>query len=353
MFRRNRQQHYETVTTWQTGYPQQEVIGESRHAKELITIAKNHGGRGTGEVFTEALLIPEPNNPADRNAIKVVVEGQHVGYIPREDAGAYAAILTPLALEKRQILEVPTRVWWGADDRGNFMASVRLDLPPADQLWPINEPPAEPRVFLDRTNTYKVLDLNDEEHHAALAAVMQGRSEGVIYVTLQTVEVKGPRSTKQITEVHADGRKIGTLSKTATDTIGETLELAMGKPIAVYCLASVEMDARPPKVRVRVCSYDDLSDESTSALFAAVSHYLSTYQPPENRSEPEEVDPAPAAAEPAPGPVVATPAETPAAGHDAPPPPPPANWYPDPADPSQWRYWDGTQWTENYHRPDQ
>lgn len=351
MFKRNRQAQYETVTTWQTGYPQQEVIGESHHAKELITIAKNHGGRGTGEVFTEALLIPEPNNPADRNAIKVMVEGQHVGYIPREDAGAYSAILTPLALEKRQLLEVPTRVWWGADDRGNFMASVRLDLPPADQLWPINEPPAEPRVFLDRTTTYKVLDLNDEEHHAALEAVMQGRPEGVIYVTLRTVEVKGPRSTKQTTEVYADGRQIGTLSKTATDTIGETLELTMGKPIAVYCLASVEMDARPPKVRVRVCSYDDLSTESTVALSTALSDFYNAYRPPENRRESEPADTTPA--EPAPEPVAATPAETPAAGQDAAPPLPPANWYPDPADPSQWRYWDGTQWTDNYHRPDQ
>lgn len=26
---------------------------------------------------------------------------------------------------------------------------------------------------------------------------------------------------------------------------------------------------------------------------------------------------------------------------------PPANWYPDPEDPSQQRYWDGTQWTEH------
>ena len=27
---------------------------------------------------------------------------------------------------------------------------------------------------------------------------------------------------------------------------------------------------------------------------------------------------------------------------------PPANWYPDPADGSQWRYWDGTAWTEHF-----
>ncbi|MCB0893080.1 MAG: DUF2510 domain-containing protein [Propionibacteriaceae bacterium] len=301
-------------------------------------------------MFTDALLIPEPGNPSDRNAIKVLVEGQHVGYIPRQDAGAYSAILEPLAREKQQVLEVPARVWWGADDYGAFMASVRLDLPPADQLWPINEPPAEPRVFLDRKTTYKVLGTADDDHQAALEAVMQRRPAGVIYVTLQTVEVKGPRSTKQITEVHADGRQIGTLSKTATDTIGETLELTMGKPIAVYCLASVEMDDRPPKVRVRVCSYDDLPTEATLALFDAISKYHDAYQPPQNRSEPEPADTSgePSSSEPA-----AT-EGAPATGQDTPPPPlPPANWYPDPADPSRWRYWDGSGWTDNYHRPDQ
>lgn len=26
---------------------------------------------------------------------------------------------------------------------------------------------------------------------------------------------------------------------------------------------------------------------------------------------------------------------------------PPPNWYPDPADPRLWRYWDGAQWTEH------
>ena len=26
---------------------------------------------------------------------------------------------------------------------------------------------------------------------------------------------------------------------------------------------------------------------------------------------------------------------------------PPANWYPDPADPRSWRYWDGARWTEH------
>lgn len=29
----------------------------------------------------------------------------------------------------------------------------------------------------------------------------------------------------------------------------------------------------------------------------------------------------------------------------------PANWYPDPENPSAWRYWDGSQWTEHRSGP--
>lgn len=38
-------------------------------------------------------LVPEPTNPHDRNAVKVMIAGAHVGYIPSEKAKHYRAVL--------------------------------------------------------------------------------------------------------------------------------------------------------------------------------------------------------------------------------------------------------------------
>ncbi len=65
-----------------------EVVGESRYQDALWTIA---GGRRGDPVRyeTEAVLEPEPKNPYDPNAIKVLIGGALVGYLSREDAATF------------------------------------------------------------------------------------------------------------------------------------------------------------------------------------------------------------------------------------------------------------------------
>jgi hypothetical protein len=54
---------------------------------------------------TPAVLIPEPTNRHDRNAIKVVLGGKHVGYLSRKHATEYyPAIL--LAQDHGEVLTV-------------------------------------------------------------------------------------------------------------------------------------------------------------------------------------------------------------------------------------------------------
>lgn len=48
------------------------------------------------EPLTEQIdvaLVPEPDNPHDRNAIRVLIDGTHVGHLPREYAALWAAYL--------------------------------------------------------------------------------------------------------------------------------------------------------------------------------------------------------------------------------------------------------------------
>jgi hypothetical protein len=72
--------------------PRNWVRGESHHRKELRQLC---GGepRGTGYLMpVEVDLIREPRNPYDRNAIRVEVDGWHVGYIGREIAMQLAPV---------------------------------------------------------------------------------------------------------------------------------------------------------------------------------------------------------------------------------------------------------------------
>ena len=46
-------------------------------------------------------LIPEPDNPWDRNAVAVYIDGRKVGYLPRETSAAYAALLSQLGEHSR------------------------------------------------------------------------------------------------------------------------------------------------------------------------------------------------------------------------------------------------------------
>jgi hypothetical protein len=70
------------------GYETLEVVGESHYQDTLWQIV---GGRQRESVRyeTHALLVPEPNNEYDPNAIQVRIDGELVGYLSREDAAVY------------------------------------------------------------------------------------------------------------------------------------------------------------------------------------------------------------------------------------------------------------------------
>jgi|SRR5215218_1557140 len=61
------------------------VVGESFHMDELDRVT----GGGVGERELTAQLVRDPENPHDPNAVKVVVAGEEVGYLSRENAGRF------------------------------------------------------------------------------------------------------------------------------------------------------------------------------------------------------------------------------------------------------------------------
>jgi len=109
-----------------------EVVGESHYQEDLWELA---GGRSVDRIrcAVTAVLVPEPENEHDSNAVKVLIEGRLVGYLSREDAVAYVPGLQRLrANHESPIALMGQIVGGGPREDGLGMLGVFLDHNPAD-----------------------------------------------------------------------------------------------------------------------------------------------------------------------------------------------------------------------------
>lgn len=72
-----------------------EIVGTAPYQAALEAIAGDTPESAL-ELEKWAHLIPEPDNPWDRNAVAVYIDARKIGYLPRESSAAYAALLTQL-----------------------------------------------------------------------------------------------------------------------------------------------------------------------------------------------------------------------------------------------------------------
>jgi hypothetical protein len=72
-----------------------DIVGESFYGKAIRDVIAM-SGKGAD---LWASLIPEPANPYDPNAVKVVIQGKHVGHLSRE----VAIVFLPVARRIREL----------------------------------------------------------------------------------------------------------------------------------------------------------------------------------------------------------------------------------------------------------
>jgi hypothetical protein len=110
-----------------------EVVGESHYQDALWAIA---GGRQLERVRYEtyALLVPDPENPHDANAIEILIAGQLVGFLSRHDAVRYRPGLLKLMSESPTPLIALHAVVVGGGQRADGLGylGVFLDHDPDD-----------------------------------------------------------------------------------------------------------------------------------------------------------------------------------------------------------------------------
>jgi len=89
-----------------------DVVGESFRRDGLLALVRSHKAFDTGEIYGSAFLELEPTNEFDPTAVKVVVEGVHVGYIPKFDSPAVTEMIKKRG--KKEI-QVPVRIGFDAN----------------------------------------------------------------------------------------------------------------------------------------------------------------------------------------------------------------------------------------------
>lgn len=110
-----------------------DIVGEASYQAALEAIA---GGRNTegAEHYCEALLLPDPDNPHDRNAVRVLIEGRTVGYLSRDMAPQYRDAMRRLGCRHGQGVcdAMVIGGWKGRGRRGDGHFGVKLDID-----WPL------------------------------------------------------------------------------------------------------------------------------------------------------------------------------------------------------------------------
>jgi hypothetical protein len=111
-----------------------EVTGESHYQNALERIV---GGltEGGAHLRVVALLIREPTNRWDKNAIRVEVEGETVGYISRDECKDVQPLMRKLEAQGRPawIRATINGGWVNENSRGSF-GVVLDDLPEPDEI---------------------------------------------------------------------------------------------------------------------------------------------------------------------------------------------------------------------------
>jgi hypothetical protein len=112
---------------------QVEVAGETHHIASIKKVFRGRSlpisARGTEINEAACVLVPEPWNAYDSNAIAVAIDGHQVGHLPAEVAADYSHPLAGLA--STGLLVTGQARLWAKDDSGVVRARVTILIPEA------------------------------------------------------------------------------------------------------------------------------------------------------------------------------------------------------------------------------
>ncbi|MGI9016891.1 MAG: HIRAN domain-containing protein [Euzebya sp.] len=200
------------------------AVGESHYQDALSQIC--HGEERRGDVaLHQSILIPEPDNLHDANAVRVAVDGLTVGYLAREDAGAYQPLLLQLRTSGH-LGWCPAAIVGG----GERWYGVFLRLAEPDAVWPANSPGRLRILEADRN----VAVTKRKAHNGVLEGLLSGHESVLVYATLEPSTIASGKYVGQpCLEVQVDGRRIGEFSSAMTSRYASHVNRGCGCEVVI------------------------------------------------------------------------------------------------------------------------
>lgn len=246
------------------GWYAQAVAGESHYEAHLRKITR----RGEGEREVTALLVRDPKNKYDKNAVQVLVDGGLVGFLPKEDAPAYHPAIA--LVESRGFTATAAgRLWWSSSAEW-FSASVSLDLDDPALLVAVNSPDtSRPHLIVPAGSTYQVS--GEAEHLDVLGPwLARGYAPGkaLAWAALTATTVATARSNFEIVSVSLDGEPIGTLSKQTSAKLLPYVRPLTARGVPVYCEAVLTGNALAIEATVSLTPTEKLPPDTVAQIAA-------------------------------------------------------------------------------------
>jgi hypothetical protein len=220
------------------------VVGESFRQPALKKIT--HGvqlAQVTGDNWDESVampvtLRPEPTNPYDSDAVRVEINGEHVGYLSSDDAPDYQPLLLHLE-QQGKLASCPGRLMIAPS--GDIC--VYLHIAPAEEIsfllsapdgtTPL--PPAIPTTVTGEENYQDELEPIAQQ----LGATPHATVASLGFCTIQQGKYAGERAI----EVRVNGSTVGQLTRAKSHQYEHLVDAAIGSGRTPICRAYVHRSA--------------------------------------------------------------------------------------------------------------
>lgn len=230
-----------------------------------------------------AELHPEPTNPYDPHAVMVVINGQHVGYLGREDAREYqpallTAITAGFAPATRARLWMVARRDYKNPRATKYHANVRVALGPAHLLFPLNDPPAMPHSILPWGSGLQVT--GEENHQEVLTTYETPKGDAVVIGTFHVISAGTQRAPKELIEVRVDGERVGQLTSATSQHFIPTVQHLNAQGLATAAWMRVKGSPISKQVVIQATKAHELPSEWFVAPVTVPRIHGTTAAPP-------------------------------------------------------------------------
>ncbi|MCO4262507.1 HIRAN domain-containing protein [Pseudarthrobacter sp. MDT3-26] len=264
-----------------------DVVGEA-YREAQVTAALGRRPRLDEEIedVFEALLVPEPDNPHDANAVSVRVNGHVIGYLDREAAQVYRPIFHRIAASG-MVATTTARIWavvresWEDEQRARFFSNVRIYLPEPHQILPLNNHSPANVAVLPWGGALQVT--GEDSHFSHLFNYLPKNGEGLVILTMHRLIQSLKNGTeKHLVEVRLDGERVGQLTSATSNHYLPTVAHAadIGKELGIW--AKIKGSGLAAELVVQGARATELNDEwlNTMPTFPPLKPEAAVYNVP-------------------------------------------------------------------------